>query len=46
MFNHQGIVVSGPAPRALEWFQVTLSKDNRLLVDKSQRVAADKYLVL
>src|ERR1700690_1693820 len=46
VFNDQGNVVSGPAPRGLEWFQVTLSKDNRLLVDKNQRVAADKYLVL
>ena len=46
MFNDQGNVVSGPAPRGLEWFQVTLSKDNRLLVDKNQRVATDKYLVL
>ncbi|MGO9001397.1 MAG: ubiquinol-cytochrome c reductase iron-sulfur subunit, partial [Limisphaerales bacterium] len=46
VFNDQGNVVSGPAPRGLEWFQITLSKDNRLLVDKNQRVAADKYLVL
>ena len=46
VFDDQGSVKSGPAPRALEWFQVTLSKDNRLLVDKNQRVAADKYLVL
>ena len=30
----------------LAWFSVTLSKDNRLLVNKSQRVNADKYLVL
>jgi nitrite reductase/ring-hydroxylating ferredoxin subunit len=46
VFDDQGAVKSGPAPRALEWFQVTLSKDNRLLVDKNQRLAADKYLVL
>jgi cytochrome b6-f complex iron-sulfur subunit len=46
VFDEQGNVKSGPAPRALEWFQVTLSKDNRLLVDKNQRVADDKYLVL
>ena len=46
VFNDQGGVVSGPAPRGLDWFQITLSKDNRLLVDKNQRVAADKYLVL
>jgi cytochrome b6-f complex iron-sulfur subunit len=46
VFDDQGTVKSGPAPRGLEWFQVTLSKDNRLLVDKNQHVAADKYLVL
>ena len=46
VFDDQGSVKSGPAPRALEWFSVTLSKDNRLLVNKSQRVNAEKYLVL
>jgi cytochrome b6-f complex iron-sulfur subunit len=46
VFDDQGNVKSGPAPRPLEWFQVTLSKDSRLLVDKSQRVNPDKYLVL
>jgi cytochrome b6-f complex iron-sulfur subunit len=46
VFDDEGGVKSGPAPRALEWFSVTLSKDNRLLVDKNQRVNADKYLVL
>jgi cytochrome b6-f complex iron-sulfur subunit len=46
MFNDQGLVVSGPAPRPLAWFSVTLSKDNRLLVDKGHAVAEDKYLVI
>jgi cytochrome b6-f complex iron-sulfur subunit len=46
VFDDQGGVKSGPAPRSLEWFSVTLSKDNRLLVDKNQRVNPDKYLVL
>jgi cytochrome b6-f complex iron-sulfur subunit len=46
VFDDQGSVKSGPAPRALEWFLVTLSKDSRLLVDKNQRVNSDKYLVL
>ena len=45
-FDDQGSVKIGPAPRALEWFLVTLSKDSRLLVDKNQRVNSDKYLVL
>ena len=46
VFDDQGGVKSGPAPRSLEWFSVTLSKDSRLLVDKSQRVNPEKYLVL
>ncbi len=46
VFDEQGSVKGGPAPRGLEWFQVMLSKDSRLLVDKNQRVSSDKYLVL
>jgi len=46
VFDDQGLVESGPAPRGLTWFLVSLSKDNRLLVDKGENVAADKYLVL
>ena len=46
VFDDQGAVKGGPAPRGLEWFLVSLSKDNRVVVDKRQRVAADKYLVL
>ncbi len=45
-FDHDGVVKGGPAPRSLEWFLVSLSKDNRLVVDKTQTVGADKYLVL
>lgn len=46
VFDDQGSVKAGPAPHPLPWFEVTLSKDSRLLVDKSRTVAADKYLVL
>jgi cytochrome b6-f complex iron-sulfur subunit len=46
LFDDQGKVESGPAPHPLPWFLVALSKDNRLLVDKSQTVPADKYLVV
>ena len=46
VFNEQGHVQSGPAPRGLTWYLVTLSTDNRLLVDKGQNVSADKFLVL
>jgi cytochrome b6-f complex iron-sulfur subunit len=46
VFDDQGSVKGGPAPHPLPWFEVTLSKDNRLLVDKGRTVPADKYLVL
>jgi cytochrome b6-f complex iron-sulfur subunit len=45
-FNEEGAVESGPAPRALAWFLVTLSKDNRLLIDKGQSVSPEKYLIV
>lgn len=45
-FDTQGKVTSGPAPRALTWYLMTMSKDERLLVDKGQIVEADKYLVV
>jgi len=46
VFSPEGTVESGPAPKPLAWFLVTLSKDNRLLVDKNQFVGPDKYLIL
>ena len=46
VFDNDGKVRGGPAPRGLPWFLVTMSKDNRLLVDKGQPVGADKYFVL
>ncbi len=46
VFTDQGRVLSGPAPRPLEGFLVTLSKDNRLVIDKTERVASDKTLVV
>jgi cytochrome b6-f complex iron-sulfur subunit len=46
VFNGEGVVESGPAPRPLTWFLVTMSKDNRLLVDKGEVVSPDKFLVL
>ncbi len=46
VFDDQGRVLRGPAPRPLDQFLVVLSKDSRLLVDKSQRVGADNLLVV
>ena len=46
VFNDEGAVQGGPAPRGLEWFAVTMSRDNRLVVDKNLRVGADKFLAV
>ncbi|OIR18944.1 cytochrome b6-f complex iron-sulfur subunit [mine drainage metagenome] len=46
VFNEDGKVVGGPAPRPLPWFLVSLSPDGRLMIDKNQLVPADKYLVI
>jgi len=46
VFDDAGSVKGGPAPRGLEWFAVTMSRDNRLVVDKNLRVGADKFLVV
>ncbi len=46
VFDPAGTVVSGPAPAPLAWFEVTLSRDRRLVIDTSQAVKADKYLVV
>ena len=46
VFDQSGTVVSGPAPSAQAWFELTLSRDGRLVIDTSQPVKADKYLVV
>jgi Rieske Fe-S protein len=45
-FDNQGKVTSGPAPRALTWYLVTMSKDTKIMVDKGQTVKADQYFVV
>lgn len=45
-FSPNADVTSGPAPKALPWFEVTLSRDGRVVIDASQQVKADKYLVV
>lgn len=42
IFAADGKVLHGPAPRPLEWFEITLAKDGHLQVDKGRRVA-DTY---
>jgi cytochrome b6-f complex iron-sulfur subunit len=46
LFSQNGVVVSGPAPAALPWLEVTLSRDGHLIIDTSLTVKADKYLVV
>jgi len=46
VFDKSGTVVSGPAPSALTWFELTLSRDGHLVIDTGQQVKADRYLVV
>ncbi len=46
VFNQNGSVLSGPAPSALTWFSVYLSRDGHLVIDTAQAVKADVYLVV
>lgn len=44
-YDHQGEVLSGPAPRALSWYQVGQSPDGKLIVDPGRMVKAnEKFL--
>jgi cytochrome b6-f complex iron-sulfur subunit len=45
-FDENGAVVSGPSPRGLTWYDVTLSKDGRLVIDMDMAVTHDKNLVI
>jgi hypothetical protein len=38
VFNADGTVIHSPAPRPLEWFEVTLARDGQLNVDKDKIV--------
>ena len=46
VFDKSGTVMSGPAPSPLAWFELTLSRDEHLVIDTSQQVKPDKYLVV
>jgi hypothetical protein len=39
-------VQHGPAPRPLEWFEVTLTRDGKLKVDKDRTVPASYRLMV
>jgi len=38
IFAADGEVLHGPAPRPLDWLEITLAKDGQLQVDKSRKV--------
>ncbi|MBC8412197.1 MAG: ubiquinol-cytochrome c reductase iron-sulfur subunit [Nitrospira sp.] len=44
-FNHIGNVIGGPAPRALEWFEISQEIDGSLAIDTAKTVSqGTKYL--
>ena len=46
VFGADGKVLHGPAPRPLEWFEVTLARDGQLRVDKDHSVLASYRLMV
>jgi len=46
VFTANGKVVHGPAPRPLEWYEVTLARDGQLLVNKERVVQASYRLMV
>jgi cytochrome b6-f complex iron-sulfur subunit len=46
VFAADGSVQHGPAPRALEWFEVTQARDGQLRVDKDKTVPSSYRLMV
>ena len=46
VYKPDGTVNHGPAPRPLEWFEVTLARDGQLLVDKDRTVPSSYRLMV
>lgn len=46
VFAADGVVRHGPAPKPLQWFEVTLARDGQLRVDKDRPVAATYRLMV
>lgn len=46
VFAADGVVQHGPAPRPLEWFEVTLARDGQLRIDKDRTVPASYRLMV
>lgn len=46
IFDEKGVVISGPAPKPLPWYQVTLATQGRLYVNERRIVSfSDSFLV-
>ncbi|MCW5982180.1 MAG: Rieske 2Fe-2S domain-containing protein [Bryobacteraceae bacterium] len=46
VYDAEGKVIDGPAPRPLDWYEVTMAKDGQLQVDKHRVVPRDKRLIV
>ncbi|MDZ4247165.1 MAG: ubiquinol-cytochrome c reductase iron-sulfur subunit, partial [Dehalococcoidia bacterium] len=46
IFNGKGVVVSGPAPSPLPWYDLTRGTDGRLFVDQRRIVSFSKELIV
>ncbi len=42
-FDNDGFVTGGPAPRPLDWYQVSLAPNGELEIDKSVKVPPETY---
>ncbi len=45
-FDETGAVIDGPAPKPLEWHPVSMSRDGRLVIDRSRSVSPTESLVV
>jgi cytochrome b6-f complex iron-sulfur subunit len=45
-YDQDGNVTSGPAPKALPWFQVSLAPNGDLIVDKDTEIEAGTYFTV
>jgi Rieske Fe-S protein len=46
VFGSSGAVQHGPAPRGLNWFEVTLTRDGQLRIDKDKVVPPNYRLMV
>ena len=46
VFDADGSVLHGPAPKPLQWFEVTLARDGQLRIDKDKSVPSSYRLMV